>query len=291
MSGSSIGKFYHIRDYQVSKLKETSIKVLYLLFLNTTLWLGGSFLFMHLEATNEAEHKCGVKKVQRDFVDILWQESQSLDEFDWKSSARQRIMKFEDQIHEAVQAGVSSSSGNNVWNIPNTFVYVFTLSTTIGYGHMTPSDPTVRLISICYAMISIPLLTSLVSNLASAITLLLNILTNMDKDNYVPLSCPSLIILLAVFTTSGAALFAVLYDWNIAESIYFVFSTVSTVGFGDILPGDSLTFLMAGGYVLMGLAIFSLYQESFSARVDGWLSGLLTQRKINGKDSQKEKSE
>ena len=76
---------------------------MYLLFLNTTLWLGGSFLFMHLEATNEAEHKCGVKKVQRDFVDILWQESQSLDEFDWKSSARQRIMKFEDQIHEAVQ--------------------------------------------------------------------------------------------------------------------------------------------------------------------------------------------
>ena len=58
---------------------------------------------MHLEATNEAEYKCGVKKVQRDFVDILWQESQSLDEFDWKSSARQRIMKFEDQIHEAVQ--------------------------------------------------------------------------------------------------------------------------------------------------------------------------------------------
>ena len=82
-----------------------------LLFLNTTTWLGGTFLFMHLEATNEAEHKCGVKKVQRDFVDILWQESRFFDELDWKSSARKRIMQFEDQIHEAVAAGVSSASG------------------------------------------------------------------------------------------------------------------------------------------------------------------------------------
>lgn len=98
--------------YSTVTILHCSIKVLFLLFLNTTFWLGGTFLFMHLEATNEAEHKCGVKKVQRDFVDILWQESRFFDEFDWKSSARKRIMQFEDQIHEAVAAGVSSASGN-----------------------------------------------------------------------------------------------------------------------------------------------------------------------------------
>ena len=98
--------------YSTVTFLHCSIKVLFLLFLNTTFWLGGTFLFMHLEATNEAEHKCGVKKVQRDFVDILWQESRFFDEFDWKSSARKRIMQFEDQIHEAVAAGVSSASGN-----------------------------------------------------------------------------------------------------------------------------------------------------------------------------------
>ena len=48
-----------------------SLKILFLLFLNTTVWLGGTFLFMHLEGTNEAEHKCGVKKVQRNFVRLL----------------------------------------------------------------------------------------------------------------------------------------------------------------------------------------------------------------------------
>ena len=103
-----------------------------LLFLNTTLWLAATLLFMQLEGGHEAEHKCGVKKVQRDFVDALWQEAARLEELEWKSAARQRIMTFENQIHEAVAAGVSSTSGQHVWSIPNTFVYVFTLSTTIG---------------------------------------------------------------------------------------------------------------------------------------------------------------
>ena len=121
-----------------------SVKVLILLFLNTSLWILGTLLFIHLEATNEAEHKCGVKKVQRGFVEELWQESRTYDEFEWKSSARKRIMEFESQIYEAVEAGVSSSSGQKVWSVPNTFVYVFSLSTTIGYGHLTPTQSSVR---------------------------------------------------------------------------------------------------------------------------------------------------
>ena len=53
-----------------------------------------------------------------------------------------------------------------------------------------------------------------------------------------------------------------MYQWSLADSVYFIFSTISTVGFGDILPQDSLSYLISGGYVLIGLAIFSLWQES-----------------------------
>ena len=34
-------------------------------------------------------------------------------------------MQFESQIYSAVEAGVTSSSGQKVWSVPNTFVYVF----------------------------------------------------------------------------------------------------------------------------------------------------------------------
>ena len=57
---------------------------------------------MYLEGSTEAAHKCGVKRVQRDFIDALWVESQSLDEDEWKSSARKKIIKFEDQLHEGL---------------------------------------------------------------------------------------------------------------------------------------------------------------------------------------------
>ena len=42
---------------------------------------------------------------------------------------------------------------------------------------------------------------------------------------------------------------------------------MSTVGFGDILPGDSLSFITAGGGVLLGLATFSLWQEAVVVRI------------------------
>ena len=113
------------RDVIVTEIFFSSKKVLILLFLNTTLWMLGTFLFIQLEASNEAEHKCGVRKVQRGFVDDLWEESRIYDESEWKSSARKRIMQFESQIYTAVEAGVTTSSGQNVWSVPNTFVYVF----------------------------------------------------------------------------------------------------------------------------------------------------------------------
>jgi len=38
--------------------------------------------------------------VQRNFIDTLWEETLTLDEHEWKSSARKKIMKFEEQLHE-----------------------------------------------------------------------------------------------------------------------------------------------------------------------------------------------
>ena len=44
-----------------------------------------------MEAGHEATHKCGVKRVSRDFVDALWAEKSSASggsEGEWKSAAR-----------------------------------------------------------------------------------------------------------------------------------------------------------------------------------------------------------
>ena len=70
--------------------------------------------------------------MRRDFLDGLWHESRTLDELDWKSSARSKLVDFEEQLHEAVEAGVNSYSGQKVWTMSNAIAYAFLMGTTIG---------------------------------------------------------------------------------------------------------------------------------------------------------------
>jgi len=290
--------------HEVVKLKRAIVKVLILLFLNGSVWLAGSFLFIHLEGSTEAAHKCGVKRVQRNFVDELWLESQVADEEEWKSVARRKMLQFEQQLHEAVEAGVSTYSGQKVWSQSNTLVYCFTLATTIGYGHLTPTDPSIRMASMVYGLVAWPLVGLLIAQLATFLSSLVTILAlsmrkgrqhqAFDKEeDALPLdlliseqgASPSLLLgLLLFYSMAGAALFASVHQWELPTGLYFVLSSFSTVGFGDVVPEDSVIFLMAGGYILLGMALFSLWQGAAMERIETFLETFL--RKLAPNESQ-----
>jgi hypothetical protein len=77
---------------------------------------------------------------------------------------------------------------------------------------------------------------------------------------------PSLLLaLLLVYSLAGAAMYSSLFAWQLPSALYFVLSSLSTVGFGDIVPEDSVVFLLTGGYVLLGLALYSLWQVGLQA--------------------------
>ena len=130
------------------------------------------------------------------------------------------------------------------------------MSTTIGYGHLTPSQPAVRLVSLLYGLVSLPLLAALISQLTTTITSIINLSTRHSQ------SSTFLFFVLLVFLLVGAALFSLMFQWEPADSVYFVMTSLSTIGFGDILPVDSLSFLLCGGYIVLGLAVFSIWQQS-----------------------------
>lgn len=92
----------------------------------------GAFLFRFTEGAFEMFYKCGVKRVKRDFLDSLWNYSHNLKEEEWKSMARRKLMEFEEQLHEAHEAGVHSYSGQKSWSFLNAVVYCLTVITTIG---------------------------------------------------------------------------------------------------------------------------------------------------------------
>lgn len=122
---------------QEQNLAYTQIKMLRnrcvcdLLLLVIMCGLGG-MLFKTLEGSFENAYKCGTRNVKRDFIESLWRGSHYLREEDWKSMARKKLYEFEDQLHNAHEAGVTSYSGQKSWNFMNSFVYCMTLVTTIG---------------------------------------------------------------------------------------------------------------------------------------------------------------
>ncbi|KAJ8304460.1 hypothetical protein KUTeg_018043 [Tegillarca granosa] len=85
------------------------------------------------------------------------------------------------------------------------------------------------------------------------------------------------LIIVAVYILAGAFLFGFWENWELLQSSYFCFITLSTIGFGDIVPGTDfedptaqLRMLIGAAYMLFGLTIlsmaFSLMQEELTAK-------------------------
>ncbi|XP_070551637.1 TWiK family of potassium channels protein 18-like [Ptychodera flava] len=71
-------------------------------------------------------------------------------------------------------------------------------------------------------------------------------------------TCISVTLLLVVYLLIGAGMYSSLNDWPFTDGLYFVFVSLSTIGFGDVMPNGKQTFLLfCSIYTLIGLAIMS----------------------------------
>lgn len=53
-------------------------------------------------------------------------------EDDWKSMARTRLRKFEEELQAAIEGGMNTYSGHTTWSFVNAVIYCFDIATTIG---------------------------------------------------------------------------------------------------------------------------------------------------------------
>lgn len=53
-------------------------------------------------------------------------------EDDWKSMARTRLRKFEEELQAAIEGGMNTYSGHTTWSFSNAVLYCLDISTTIG---------------------------------------------------------------------------------------------------------------------------------------------------------------
>lgn len=79
------------------------------------------------------------------------------------------------------------------------------------------------------------------------------------------------IMILICYVTLGAALFHRLQSWNVLESLYFCFSSLGTIGFGELEPKGYIAQYVASGYILVGMALVAMCFSLIRAELSAWM--------------------
>ncbi|KAK2712011.1 TWiK family of potassium channels protein 7-like [Artemia franciscana] len=162
----------HKKELETSwkRLKSGVLWTSLLLVINLVYCIFGGLLFASLEGWHEARYKCGAVRIRRQFIDELWVESGVLPEDEWRDLAREKLIEFEDQLHDAFRAGLNSYSGQRTWGFWDAVVYSLTAISTIGYGHIVPVTIIGRWGTVIYSLIGIPLFLVLLSESGQLLT-------------------------------------------------------------------------------------------------------------------------
>lgn len=78
----------------------------------------------------------------------------------------------------------------------------------------------------------------------------------LEDDLDIPVSFA--LFLLVTYMMFGAVVFSIWEGWNFFDSLYFVFISMSTIGFGDLVPQHPKRMIGTFAYLLFGLALTSM---------------------------------
>ncbi len=101
---------------------------------------------------------------------------------------------------------------------------------------------------------------------------------DFDEDEEMSVPLLVTVFVIPLYLTLGAILFSIWENWSFLDSFYFCFITVTTIGFGDFVPGAALTnaaekekLISAAAYILFGLVLIAmcvnLMKEQLSQKI------------------------
>lgn len=79
------------------------------------------------------------------------------------------------------------------------------------------------------------------------------------------------VMILICYVTMGAVLFNRIQSWGVLESLYFCFTSLGTIGFGDLLPKGNVAQYAASAYILVGMAVVAMCFSLIQTELIMWL--------------------
>lgn len=83
-------------------------------------------------------------------------------------------------------------------------------------------------------------------------------MSNFEIDDEFNLPISLAIFILILYILCGGLIYWLWEEWDFFDSFYFVFISMSTIGFGDIVPNDAACMIVSIVYLVFGLALMSM---------------------------------
>uniref|UniRef100_A0A3B3ZMH6 Potassium channel domain-containing protein n=1 Tax=Periophthalmus magnuspinnatus TaxID=409849 RepID=A0A3B3ZMH6_9GOBI len=215
------------------------------------------------------------------------EESQEREAYDKLQKNATLISLFQLVMSAVAEAGLDanslpanfSTSSSTRWDITSAFFFCGTIITTIGFGNLTPRTWTGQLFCVCYALVGIPMFGILLAGVSDHMGTVLRravakietlFLKRKVQQTTVRVISAVLSILIGclIFLAVPTVVFHKVEKWSFIESLYFVVVTLTTVGFGDFVPGkDGIFKLLVLLWIVFGLAYFA----SILTMIGNWL--------------------
>lgn len=81
----------------------------------------------------------------------------------------------------------------------------------------------------------------------------------VDDEFNLPISVATLLLISYIIMGSMFYTFILEPDWSLVDSFYFVFISMSTIGFGDMVPSNPFYVMLSMIYLIFGLALTSMF--------------------------------
>ncbi|XP_034149319.1 potassium channel subfamily K member 4 [Esox lucius] len=237
----------------------------------------GAVVFQALEAPREEGQHLRLQDSRRAFLE------------NYTCVSPDNLQALIKEVADAVGAGVDPNSNtstfNSQWDLASAFFFSGTIVTTIGFGNISPKTEGGQLFCIFYALVGIPLFGILLAGVGDHLgtglrKAILKIEFLLSKWKVSPTivrvisAVLSILLGVALFVAVPTLVFQEVEKWSLLEASYFVVITLTTVGFGDYVAGDSGD----GGkdhwykplvwfWILLGLAYFA----SILSMIANWL--------------------
>ncbi|KAF5403062.1 TWiK family of potassium channels protein 7 [Paragonimus heterotremus] len=266
-----------------------------LIFILAFVTLFGALIFQKFEAPNEHHSRLHVSKTRQKIFVLAQKLAKKGDSADWSKLVAQ-VDRYRDKLLESWRSGTDELTVElpTKWTIWGSVYYCFTLFTTIGYGDLFPATTLGKLFTLLYGTAVIPICSLLVSRISSGLVRFCKAIYLMTLEssglpmglreaygrtdasfNFRILPC---LVLFVAYLLFGAGVYSYvagsrLIKWNTIDAIYFAFITITTVGFGDLVPdADTFFAILSIAYMLFGLALTGIVFGRLTMAFDQLLS-------------------